>query len=91
MANERLRTAMLDAELTTSGVAHELGLDAKSVERWVTRDVVPHRNTAARAAALLRRPLDWLWPSMASGRKSRQRRGCCFLPASVGLAEASVD
>jgi transcriptional regulator with XRE-family HTH domain len=66
MANERLRAAMLEAELTSARIAHELGLDAKSVERWVTREVVPHRSTAARAASLLRRPADWLWPSMAS-------------------------
>jgi hypothetical protein len=66
MANERLRAAMTEAAMTSAGVAHELGLDAKSVERWVTREVVPHRNTAARAASLLGRPIEWLWPSMVS-------------------------
>ncbi len=36
MANERLRRALLDAGLSPDDVAAEVGIDTKTVERWIT-------------------------------------------------------
>jgi hypothetical protein len=50
--------------------AGELGVDPKTVERWITRDVIPHRATALRAASLLNRQVHYLWPSQDVGPSS---------------------
>ena len=53
MANERLRTTLTDSEYDVRSLADELGLDPKSVQRWITRGITPRRITAHRAAKLL--------------------------------------
>jgi transcriptional regulator with XRE-family HTH domain len=63
MPNERLRTALRERSLSTTALAAKLRVDPKTVERWVTKDVIPHRTTAAAAAKLLDRPVTWLWPA----------------------------
>ncbi|WP_433227256.1 XRE family transcriptional regulator [Actinomadura formosensis] len=45
-------------------MAEELGLDPKSVQRWITRDITPRRTAAYRAAKLLEAPAAWLWPAL---------------------------
>ncbi len=42
MTNHRLRNAMAAAELTNARLAEQVGVDAKSVERWVTQGRQPH-------------------------------------------------
>ncbi|MEV0456454.1 XRE family transcriptional regulator [Catellatospora methionotrophica] len=66
MANERLRAVMHSTGITTQRLAAELGVDPKTVERWVTRDTVPHRTTAFNAARLLGSPMAYVWPALAS-------------------------
>lgn len=68
MANERLRSAMSTGGYTTQRLAGELGVDIKTVERWITRGVVPHRSTAFGAAKLLGAQANWLWPALADIR-----------------------
>lgn len=41
-----------------------MGVDPKTVQRWVTQGRVPHRTTAMRAAKLLNVPPGWLWPEL---------------------------
>lgn len=64
MPNERLRAAMRERGFTAGSMAAKLGVDPKTVERWVTRDVTPHRVTASKAAKLLGQPVTWLWPAV---------------------------
>ncbi|HEX4830322.1 MAG TPA: XRE family transcriptional regulator [Trebonia sp.] len=51
-------------------MADELGLDPKSVHRWITRDITPRRNAAQRAAKLPGVSPAWLWPDLRADRES---------------------
>ena len=42
----------------------ELGVDPKTVQRWITKGRSPHRLTAIRAAKILDVPAEWLWPDL---------------------------
>lgn len=70
MPNERLRVTLADSGHDEKSLAGELGLDPKSVQRWVTRGVTPRRGTAHRAARVLGVPAAWLWPELDDGRAS---------------------
>jgi hypothetical protein len=62
MANERLRATLARGRWTVSGFADALGVDHKTVERWITKDVTPHRKTAIAAATRLKEDPAYLWP-----------------------------
>jgi len=66
MGNDRLRTAMLSAGVRTEQLAAAVGVDPKTVERWIgSEDRVPHRsNREAIATKLNQRDVD-LWPSLS--------------------------
>jgi transcriptional regulator with XRE-family HTH domain len=70
MPNERLRATLQESDYDERSLAGELGLDLKSVQRWVTRDVTPRRSTAHRAAKLLGVSMAWLWPDLEPERES---------------------
>ena len=70
MPNERLRATLLESEYEERSLADELGLDHKSVQRWITRDITPRRTTAHRAAKLLGVSASWLWPELETDRES---------------------
>jgi transcriptional regulator with XRE-family HTH domain len=55
MVNTRLRATLNANGYTEADLASELGVDAKTVQRWVTQDRTPHRSTAAKVAKLLAR------------------------------------
>ncbi len=61
MPNDRLRAVMRERGLTVGALASQLSVDPKTVERWITKGVVPHRVTAINAAKLLDQPFAWLW------------------------------
>lgn len=61
MANERLRTALLQRGLTPADLAEHLGVDPKSVERWVGGRI-PYRRHRYAVAALLSVDENYLWP-----------------------------
>jgi 8-oxo-dGTP pyrophosphatase MutT (NUDIX family) len=63
MPNERLRGAIASRNLTVPRCAELLGVDPKTVERWITRDRLPHRAHRAAAAELLGVEETYLWPS----------------------------
>lgn len=64
MANERLRNALRSNNHTERTFAEDLGVDPKTVQRWITTGRVPHQSTAQRAAKLLDVPMSWLWPDL---------------------------
>jgi len=70
MPNERLRSTLAESEYTEDSLAREIGLDPKSIQRWVTKNVTPRRATAQRAAKLLGVPASWLWPDLETDRES---------------------
>jgi transcriptional regulator with XRE-family HTH domain len=61
MANERLRTAMLENGVTQAALAEAAGVDAKSVERWVSGRT-PYRRHQYSVAAHLGVDVTYLWP-----------------------------
>ena len=67
MPNHRLRSALAAHDMTTAGLAATVGVDPKSVERWLTQDRVPHRGTRARVATVLGHEETYLWPSLRDG------------------------
>ena len=64
MVNTRLRATLRANGYTEADLASELGVDAKTVQRWVTQDRTPHRSTAVRVAKFLDVPVPWLWPGL---------------------------
>lgn len=62
MPNERLRAAITAANLDETTLADRVGVDSKTVHRWVAQGRVPHRRTAVRVAGLLGLDHDELWP-----------------------------
>jgi hypothetical protein len=66
MANERLRAALARNRWSVPEFARELAVDPKTVERWITKERVPHRKTAIAAASLLTEDPAYLWPDFGS-------------------------
>jgi hypothetical protein len=60
--NQRLADAIRQRGWTSSEVATQLGVDPKTVERWVVTGRTPHPRWRERAAALLGVPIALLWP-----------------------------
>lgn len=71
MLNERLRAAMAAEGWTQAALAAKVGVDPKSVERWVNRGRTPHRATAMRAAEVLGEDVHVLWPALRQTRAPR--------------------
>ncbi len=68
-ANERLRAALLDLGMSYTALAEAVGVDAKTVERWVGSGRTPHRSTAFKAARVLREDPLHLWPALQGHRR----------------------
>jgi hypothetical protein len=71
MVNDRLRTAMEAAGLTTDAVATQLDVDAKTVERWIATGRTPYPRHRVAFARLVGSDAGELWPS---AREVRPRR-----------------
>ncbi|QEU93256.1 helix-turn-helix domain-containing protein [Streptomyces kanamyceticus] len=68
--NERLRGAMTAANVTIEALAGHLGIDPKSVERWLSTGRTPHARHAHAAARRLDADAYHLWPVMGERRRS---------------------
>lgn len=67
MGNTRLREAMEQASVRPGDLASELGIDPKTVQRWVTGRV-PHRSSRLAAARVLGVDVGSLWPHVEPRR-----------------------
>jgi transcriptional regulator with XRE-family HTH domain len=65
MPNERLRAALLERGLTPARLGDEIGVDHKTVERWVSGRV-PYRRHRYAVAAQLKMDEAYLWPDALS-------------------------
>jgi len=70
MANERLRGAIAAKHLTIRQVAERLGVDPKTVERWVTKERIPQPVHREATTALLGVDEVYLWPSTAQNPRT---------------------
>ncbi|MQA04281.1 MAG: XRE family transcriptional regulator [Streptosporangiales bacterium] len=66
MANERLRAVLLERNLTPESLANELGVDPKTVERWVLHGRTPYRRHRYAVATRLGVDEGYLWPDALS-------------------------
>jgi hypothetical protein len=64
VTNHRLRGALYDAELTPQALALRVGVDSKSVGRWISEDRVPYPSTRAKVAHILNQHETFLWPAL---------------------------
>lgn len=71
MSNERLRAAIVGRGHTISGLAEQIQVDPKTIERWITKERIPHRAHRLRVAGLLDQDDAYLWPATASDAASR--------------------
>ncbi len=70
MANERLRDAILRNGLTPVAVAERIGVDPKTVERWITQDRTPYPRHQHAIAAMVRMDVPYLWPRSVTPEKA---------------------
>jgi transcriptional regulator with XRE-family HTH domain len=67
MRNERLRTLLLERGETPDKLAENVGVDAKTVERWITKNRIPYRSHRYAVATFLGVDESYIWPD-ALGR-----------------------
>src|ERR1700733_16314665 len=65
MPNERLRAALLQRGFTPAALGDELGVDHKTVERWLSGRV-PYRRHRYAVASRLQLDEGYLWPGALS-------------------------
>ena len=89
-ANSRLRDAMFVTGIETRQLARKVGVDPKSVERWMTRGVIPHAGHRYLASKILGLPESELWPDTArmNSVTAQALDGLTPVPA---LAEQGTD
>ncbi len=66
MPNERLRAALLERGIAPDALGHEIGVDAKTVERWITKGRIPYRKHRYAVASRLGVDEAYLWPDALS-------------------------
>lgn len=69
--NERLRGAIASSGFTPDDVAREVGVDAKTVQRWITKNRTPYRSHRRKVAAMVGTKETHLWPDTASDARTK--------------------
>lgn len=70
MLNDRLRASLAAAGLSYQALAQAVGVDPKTVDRWVRLGRVPHRMRRRAAAEVLACDETYLWPSPRGSARS---------------------
>lgn len=71
--NDRLRTTLLRTGVSIEDLAACVGIDPKSVERWISADRLPHRKHRWAAAQRLGVDESYLWPATLAARTEAAR------------------
>jgi lambda repressor-like predicted transcriptional regulator len=72
MPNDRLRDALLRNGLTPASAAQKIGVDPKTVERWINLNRTPYPKHRHAIAALVRESESYLWPDALPPERVRQ-------------------
>jgi hypothetical protein len=72
MPNDRLRDGLLKQGVTPAMLADKLGVDPKTVERWITQNRNPYPRYRHSIAALLRESESYLWPDALPTERAAQ-------------------
>ncbi len=91
MTNERLRSAITSAGLTHQAVSDHLGVDPKTVERWISQERVPHRTHRLRLSTLLGQDDLFLWPSTKSDPRNSSASAAEFVTLYPNRGAISGD
>ncbi|GAA3950222.1 DUF5919 domain-containing protein [Actinomadura viridis] len=75
MPNERLRAALLEQGMTIAALAESIGVDQKTVERWITRDRTPYRRHRYAVASRLGVDETFLWPEALTSEQVTSASG----------------
>ena len=70
MTNERLRDAVLSAGQSATSVGERIGVDPKTVERWITQGRVPYGRHRRSVSELLGQRETYLWPEATSQERA---------------------
>jgi lambda repressor-like predicted transcriptional regulator len=62
MTNERLRASLTSSGMTLQSLSERVGVDRKTVERWITTGRTPHRTHRIAVAAAIGKDDAFLWP-----------------------------
>jgi transcriptional regulator with XRE-family HTH domain len=91
MTNERLRAAIADASLSFQDFGQQVGVDPKTVERWITKDRIPHRTHRMNAARILGKSDVFLWPTTESDPRTRSATRAEFVELYPSRASLPVS
>ncbi|ONI84318.1 XRE family transcriptional regulator [Actinosynnema sp. ALI-1.44] len=72
MSNERLRDALLRNGLTPAQAANAIGVDPKTVERWITKGRSPYQRHRHAIAAMVRETENYLWPDAVTPERKAE-------------------
>lgn len=64
VTNERLRGSLASARLRSTDLATQIGVDPKTVERWITKNRLPHRTHRLAVADALNVDETYIWPEV---------------------------
>ncbi|MFG3603753.1 XRE family transcriptional regulator [Micromonospora chersina] len=70
MPNDRLRDAILRNGMTPMEIAEKIGVDPKTVERWITQDRTPYPRHRHAIVAVVRESESYLWPNAVTPEKA---------------------
>ena len=62
--NQRLRGSIVSAGMRPADLAERVGVDAKTVERWITKGRLPHRTHRVAVAGALNVDEAYIWPEI---------------------------
>ncbi|WP_179666216.1 XRE family transcriptional regulator [Nocardioides thalensis] len=91
MSNERLRSALVSAGVTQADLSEQIGVDPKTVERWISTGRVPHRTHRLKVAALLGDDEAFLWPSTKSDPRNLAASEAEFVTLYPNRGSVPID
>ncbi|MFC5379989.1 XRE family transcriptional regulator [Aquipuribacter nitratireducens] len=91
MSNERLRAAVVGSGQSVATVAEQVGVDRKTVERWIVSGRVPHRTHRVAVAQLLGEDDVFLWPETAADPRTVSASQAEFVAIHPNRGSVSID
>jgi transcriptional regulator with XRE-family HTH domain len=87
--NTQLRDAILASGMEPRELARKVGIDPKSVERWITKGRIPHPSHRWKTCQILEREESELWPDTVPAQEFPRGKPV-VLQASLGLGVSGV-
>ncbi len=90
-SNERLRAAITGSGLSLASVSEAVGVDRKTVERWLSAGRVPHQRHRLAVARLLGEDDLFLWPETATSQRAESASQAEFVALYPNRGSVSID